>query len=60
MDGIIVINKEKKCTSHDVVRRAKKVFNEKIDDIKLSSKLAPKNPVTPVNKIFSISSVRYI
>ena len=30
MDGIIVINKEKNCTSHDVVRRAKKVFNEKI------------------------------
>ncbi len=30
MDGIIVINKEKNCTSHDVVRKAKKVFNEKI------------------------------
>ena len=30
MDGIIVINKPKNCTSHDVVRKAKKIFNEKV------------------------------
>lgn len=30
MDGIIIINKEKNCTSHDVVRKAKKILNEKI------------------------------
>lgn len=30
MDGIIVINKSKKCTSHDVVRKAKKILNEKV------------------------------
>ena len=30
MDGIIVINKPKNCTSHDVVRTAKKVINEKV------------------------------
>ena len=30
MDGIIVINKSKDCTSHDVVRRAKKILNEKV------------------------------
>ena len=30
MDGIIVINKTKKCTSHDVVRKAKKILNEKV------------------------------
>ena len=30
MDGIIVINKPKNCTSHDVVRTAKKVLNEKV------------------------------
>ena len=30
MDGIIIINKPKNCTSHDIVRRAKKVFNEKV------------------------------
>lgn len=30
MDGIIVINKPKNCTSHDIVYRAKKVFNEKV------------------------------
>ena len=29
MDGIIIINKPKNCTSHDIVRKAKKVFNEK-------------------------------
>ena len=30
MDGIIVINKQKKCTSHDVVRKVKKILNEKV------------------------------
>lgn len=30
MDGIIVINKSKNCTSHDVVRKAKKMLNEKV------------------------------
>ena len=30
MDGIIIINKPKNCTSHDIVRKAKKVFNEKV------------------------------
>ena len=30
MDGIIVINKLKNCTSHDVVRKAKKILNEKV------------------------------
>ena len=30
MDGIILINKEKKCTSHDVVYKIKKIFNEKV------------------------------
>lgn len=30
MDGIIVINKPKNCTSHDVVRIAKKILNEKV------------------------------
>lgn len=30
MDGIIVINKSKNCTSHDVVRKAKKILNEKV------------------------------
>ncbi|MCI8273364.1 MAG: tRNA pseudouridine(55) synthase TruB [Clostridia bacterium] len=30
MDGIIIINKEKECTSHDVVRRIKKLLNEKV------------------------------
>ena len=30
MDGIIVINKPKNCTSHDVVRKAKKILNEKV------------------------------
>lgn len=30
MDGIIVINKEKNCTSHDVVYRVKKIFGEKV------------------------------
>lgn len=30
MDGIIVINKEKGCTSHDVVAVVKKIFNEKV------------------------------
>ena len=30
MDGIIVINKPKKCTSHDIVRKAKRILNEKV------------------------------
>lgn len=30
MDGIILINKEKGCTSHDVVYKIKKMFNEKV------------------------------
>jgi len=30
MDGIIVINKPKNYTSHDVVRKAKKILNEKV------------------------------
>lgn len=30
MDGIIIINKPKNCTSHDVVRKAKKILNEKV------------------------------
>lgn len=30
MDGIIIINKEKGCTSHDIVHKAKKIFNEKV------------------------------
>ena len=30
MDGIILINKEKGCTSHDVVYKVKKIFNEKV------------------------------
>ena len=30
MDGIIIINKPKNCTSYDIVRKAKKAFNEKV------------------------------
>lgn len=30
MDGIIVVNKPKGCTSHDVVYKIKKLFNEKV------------------------------
>ncbi|CDD15853.1 tRNA pseudouridine synthase B [Clostridium sp. CAG:798] len=30
MDGIIVINKEKGCTSHDIVYKVKKMFNTKV------------------------------
>lgn len=30
MDGIIVINKPKNCTSHDIVRKARKILNEKV------------------------------
>ena len=30
MDGIILINKPKGCTSHDVVGKIKKIFNEKV------------------------------
>ena len=30
MDGIIVINKTKNCTSHDIVRSAKRILNEKV------------------------------
>lgn len=30
MDGIIIINKPKNCTSHDIVKKAKKILNEKV------------------------------
>ena len=30
MDGIIVINKSKGCTSHDVVNKVKKIFKKKV------------------------------
>ena len=30
MNGIIVINKPKECTSHDVVYQVKKIVNEKV------------------------------
>lgn len=30
MDGIIIINKPQGCTSHDIVHKAKKIFNEKV------------------------------
>ena len=30
MDGIIIINKNKGCTSHDIVYKIKKMFNEKV------------------------------
>lgn len=30
MDGIIIINKTKNCTSHDIVKKAKKILNEKV------------------------------
>lgn len=30
MDGIIVINKPKSCTSHDIVKKTKKILNEKV------------------------------
>lgn len=30
MDGIIIINKNKGCTSHDIVYKVKKTFNEKV------------------------------
>ena len=30
MNGIILINKEKGCTSHDVVYKVKKILNEKV------------------------------
>lgn len=30
MDGIIIINKSKNCTSHDIVIKAKKILNEKV------------------------------
>ena len=30
MDGIILINKQKNCTSHDVVNKIKHMFNEKV------------------------------
>lgn len=30
MDGIIIINKPKDCTSHDIVRKTKKIFGEKV------------------------------
>jgi tRNA pseudouridine55 synthase len=30
MDGIIIINKPKNCTSHSIVQKAKKIFNKKV------------------------------
>ena len=30
MDGILVVNKEKGCTSHDVVYKVKKLFGTKV------------------------------
>lgn len=30
MDGIIIINKSKNCTSHDMVQKAKRIFHEKV------------------------------
>ena len=30
MDGIIIINKPQNCTSHDIVKKAKKIFQEKV------------------------------
>lgn len=30
MDGIIIINKHKGCTSHDIVYKVKKMVNEKV------------------------------
>ncbi|MEI3401595.1 MAG: tRNA pseudouridine(55) synthase TruB [Clostridia bacterium] len=30
MNGIIVINKSKGCTSHDIIKRAKRILNEKV------------------------------
>ncbi len=30
MNGIIIINKQKGCTSHDIVHKIKKIFNEKV------------------------------
>ncbi len=30
MNGIVIVNKPKGCTSHDVVREVKKIFNEKV------------------------------
>ena len=30
MNGLIVINKSKGCTSHDIVKRAKRILNEKV------------------------------
>ena len=30
MDGLIIINKPKNCTSHDIVQKTKKILNEKV------------------------------
>ncbi len=30
MNGIIIIDKPKNCTSHDIVRKAKRIFNQKV------------------------------
>ena len=30
MDGIIIINKEEGCTSHDAVNKVKRILNEKV------------------------------
>ena len=33
MDGIILINKPKEWTSHDIVNKVKKILNEKVGHI---------------------------
>ncbi len=30
MDGLVIVNKPKNCTSHDIVKRTKKIFDEKV------------------------------
>ncbi len=30
MDGILIVNKDATCTSHDVVNKVKKILNEKV------------------------------
>ena len=37
MDGIIIVNKPKGITSHDVVYRVKKIFKEKVDTTSITS-----------------------
>ena len=33
MDGIIIVNKPKNCTSHDIVQKARKIFREKVGSV---------------------------